>query len=180
MRHCLTCKALERYTWLDPLGYCFKCSPRKWAVEQVLSMLINDSQGPYTWAEWAEVARKVSQLDMGCVFTSCGCTLKTDPNPRGCCTGCAEKLGYLKNIPAEAHDLLLSRYHKEDGFWTSNGCSIPWEYRSPVCLSYRCKSLRDAEEKTVWAGFYKAVGLLEKEYVDHLETMLKLQESDHE
>lgn len=132
--------------------------------------MIGDKQGSYTWDEWKFIAERCSEIDFGCRFESYGCTKKIGSDRRGCCLGCAGCLGYLKAIPNEAFDVILNLFDETNGFWNGD-CRLPWKYRSPVCLSYRCAILRSGENKQLWGPFYKAVGLGDRQHIEILDKL---------
>lgn len=158
---CVKCEKLAKYIWLDEQEHCFKCSQLYSFkdVESIFESMINSNQGPYTWSEWFAITNTVSKVDFGCRFDQGVCTKRTASDPRGCCSGCADCLGYIKSLPPEAIEIAVREFDKHDGFWRQDGCCLPWKFRSPICLSYRCPTVRVGENKHVWIPFYQAVGL---------------------
>lgn len=60
----------------------------------------------------------------------------------GCCSNCAEYIGYLRRIRTKGQlDYLKRKYgwDKKAGFLTPTGCRLPRSKRSWVCLSYTCQ-----------------------------------------
>ncbi len=55
-----------------------------------------------------------------------------------CCKDCNTTIGYKKFIKKSQIEEIAEKYNTETGFWTENGCSLPIEHRSLICLSYYC------------------------------------------
>jgi len=170
---CLKCEKLAKYIWLDEQEYCFKCSHIYTFkdIESIFEGMINDKQGPYTWIEWYLITEQVSKIDFGCRFDCGGCIKRTASDIRACCSGCADCLGYIKSLPPEAIEIAIREFDEHDGFWRKDGCILPWKYRSPLCLTYRCPNIRINEDKNVWIPFYQTIGLGYKDKLPILDKM---------
>lgn len=171
---CNNCNRIANSIFLDVDGNCLGCSiyygydNRKEVFDKLVT---NYHPFGWTWEEWETIAEQLSTVDFGCEFKD-GCIKRAGFDKRACCSNCASMFGYLKGIPTEALSRCLKTFIRGNGFWRPDGCSLPWQYRSPTCLSYRCPKLRENESKD-WIALYKAVGLGEKEYIPLLERLPK-------
>ena len=99
-----------------------------------------------SWGDWAEFARATRNVDYGCKFDCKGECSGTrneawhDSNGRGCCGDCGNSRGYLNHLPPGSIDEVTALYDEELGFWRPGGCTLPVEYRSHICLTYRCRT----------------------------------------
>lgn len=55
-----------------------------------------------------------------------------------CCGGCKHFCGHLSWISYKNLPVYAANFNDITGFWTENGCSLPRELRSEVCLSKIC------------------------------------------
>ena len=165
---CKNCHRYARFIFLDEDSNCLACSTRYGFDdrERVFSNLVNARQGEYTWVEWFEIAAQLEGVDFGCRFDADGCSKRTGFDRRACCSNCCNMFGYLKTIPSEALEICLASFKRGNGFWTPQGCVLPWKYRSSTCMSYRCPRVRENEDAAVWIPFYKAVGACERQFLD--------------
>ncbi len=164
---CANCNRYAHFIFLDEDTNCLACSTRHGFDDraQVFSMLVADRQGNYTWEEWAQIANRLEMVDFGCRFDADGgCAKRKCFDKRACCSNCVNTFGYLKTIPAEALEVCLANFKRGNGFWTPQGCTLPWKYRSSTCMSYRCPVVREGEG-TAWLAFYKAVGLCDRQFL---------------
>jgi hypothetical protein len=166
-KRCTNCDRRADFIFLDDDGRCLACTTqyRHTNREVLFAQMVSDTQGSYTWAEWEEIAARVSTLDFGCRF-DCdgGCSKRTSFDKRACCSNCAFMFGYLKTLPAEAVDICVANFKLGNGFWTPTGCTLPWKYRSSTCMSYRCPAVREGKG-TSWLSFYKAIGLGDRQFL---------------
>jgi hypothetical protein len=89
-----------------------------------------------------------SLMDYDCRFNKKGVCKhnKGSNNIMCCCGGCKGSIGYLLVIPYEDIKIYAEKFDEETGFWRTDGCSLPREFRSGVCLGHHCKTkLTDAE-----------------------------------
>jgi len=88
-------------------------------------------------------------VDYQCGFDAsglCACKRKrlgsgavTIKDKQCCCTLCAARCGYIDYIPSvHAAQEIAKLYSVRNGFWTTNGCSLPRKYRSSTCLTHQC------------------------------------------
>ena len=97
-----------------------------------------------SWDDWAEFARATRDVDYGCKFdckSECSGTRNGawhGSDGRGCCRDCGDSRGYLDKLPPGSVDEVTALYDEELGFWRPGGCTLPVEYRSHICLTYRC------------------------------------------
>jgi len=70
-----------------------------------------------------------------------GCMETCKKLPAACCGPCRDHVGYLPCIPEEFVQFYAERFDEKRGFWTDRGCSLPQEYRSPMCTGYYCKAI---------------------------------------
>ncbi len=78
-------------------------------------------------------------VNYGCVFVDGKCKGLSE---RCCCAGCHQNVGYLGAINHEDFEEYAKLFNNKVGFgfWTKNGCSLPRELRSVICLTYCCDS----------------------------------------
>jgi hypothetical protein len=89
-----------------------------------------------------------SLMDYDCRFTKKGvCKHHKGSNyAMCCCGGCKGALGYLKTISYKDVNTYAEKFDEKTGFWRTDGCSLPRELRSGICLRHNCKSkLTDVE-----------------------------------
>lgn len=97
-----------------------------------------------SWVDWADFAQLTHTVDHGCNFDcdgECSGTRNNQwrrSNGRGCCRDCSSEHGYLEHLPVGSGDEVKALYDEEMGFWRPGGCTLPVEYRSHICLTYRC------------------------------------------
>jgi hypothetical protein len=98
-----------------------------------------------------EFIKEIEGVKFNCNFDCNGCAKTKDlkvgdrvsiySKEKGCCTDCYNALGYIRHQPTDEEYKIYTRLFKnnnQDGFWTPNGCSLPRELRSVICLSYSC------------------------------------------
>lgn len=62
-----------------------------------------------------------------------------DRNPKCCCNRCWKHAGYLKDdILLAPLSVYRNAWSKRNGFWSSQGCRLPAELRSIICLRFTC------------------------------------------
>lgn len=115
-----------------------------------LSIISGNHMGPCPWPFRFALHRLTEQVNYDCIFDEegrCGARAYSD---KGCCTGCADTIGYHQILPgikiewkhAPAIEFMAQRFSPDTGFWIKDkGCSLPRELRSGMCLSYHCKKL---------------------------------------
>jgi hypothetical protein len=64
-----------------------------------------------------------------------------------CCANCCHNLGYLKFIYKFRKKVYKTAWDKKTGFSGENGCRLPRELRSGVCIGHRCEQLSWKDEK---------------------------------
>jgi hypothetical protein len=94
------------------------------------------------WTERERIAAATATFDYDCRFNAeGGCKSYPKPvkNPRLCCQGCYDSVGYLSTIPAAAVAPLAALFDNKLGFWRPGvGCTMPRKWRSVTCLRYQC------------------------------------------
>jgi hypothetical protein len=174
---CANCNRYAKFIFLDSDGNCLSCSEQYGYDDKatVFSLMVSDKHGTgYTWAEWEKITEQLEGVDFGCVFDSGGCIKRQCADRRACCSACGVNFAYFKTLPAEAVDFATKNFVRGNGFWRPTGCVLPWKWRSSTCVSYRCPAVRENEDASLWPGFYKAVGLGERQ---HLSSLIKLPRS---
>ncbi len=113
-------------------------------IQRDIGITNKDRNGWYT-EDWRQFAKLTILIDYGCNFKKGICRNNRDDrlrlNGMGCCGGCAEYIGYLRNIPINwIHLIKMARlFNKRTGFWRKGrGCALPHELRSSICLDYMC------------------------------------------
>lgn len=167
--NCANCDRRADYIFLDEDHNCLHCSVRHGfdTREAVFRMMVSKQHHHgYSWEEWATIANVLKDVDFGCHFDCFGgCTKRLMTDKRACCSDCAFSFGHLKTIPEEAVEVCMANFKRGNGFWTPQGCTLPWEFRSSTCLSYRCQRVREDEDANVWLPVYKAVGLGQRQFL---------------
>lgn len=126
---------------------------------------------PYNYLRIAK--HLTGYMDFGCTR----CTFKSDnlgKEDRRCCPTCFHSVGHIRRIPADVDILKLyaEAFSEPNGFWTPNGCTLPRQLRSEVCVTYHCygKAHLSIEDQFVLAlirhGYTEKV---EMEYIDVLD-----------
>jgi len=120
---------------------------------------INDrNEFGWSWKEWFSYAKLTKLVDFGCDFKDNICVKYREifPNSNSankiycCCRNCAVNIGYLQVIPDEMRIInkIASKFSKKTGFWSNEGCRLPRELRSGLCLTFRCmESIKTIEHK---------------------------------
>ena len=93
-----------------------------------------------TWKTWRAVARRFASINFGCEWENEICRAK---RKRGCCGGCAAAAGHHRLLPHSEKNLayLAQRFDSRTGFLRPDGCALPHEHRSLICLTHICKAL---------------------------------------
>jgi hypothetical protein len=89
--------------------------------------------------EEKELKKLINKLDK--IFLPFNKTICTKCGSMCCCNGCHNNKGYFSNIKIFKERAKAYKFNKEKGFLTENGCSIPRELRSHVCLRFTCTKM---------------------------------------
>ena len=98
--------------------------------------------GNYYKNDIQNLKKLTSLIDYDCQFDKKGvCKHNKGSNYiMCCCSGCKGSIGYLLVIPYEDIKIYAAKFDEETGFWRKDGCSLPRELRSGVCLGHHCKT----------------------------------------
>jgi len=117
-----------------------------------------------------------SLIDYECDFKDGLCKVQRkydvavgDSNPKCCCAGCGNNIGYLDYIPSyEDAEQLWKIYSPVDGFWTDKGCRLPRNIRSVTCLIHSCEM--NYSEPVIWLFDILRNGIhsIDEYYLQHI------------
>lgn len=63
-----------------------------------------------------------------------------------CCGGCRSSIGFLRELFYKDIPLYAELFDEDTGFWRKDGCALPRDLRSPLCLRYNCiKNISETE-----------------------------------
>lgn len=100
------------------------------------------------------LAKMTKNMDYGCNFNSkgkCAGALRYPSRKKKmcCCEGCQSNVGYFSRIPEHWLSFYAEHWNPGYGFWGKNGCQLPREYRSGICLSHVCTSAKPPKDDHV-------------------------------
>lgn len=63
---------------------------------------------------------------------------KEDRDRMCCCCNCHHEIGYLKYIVDTDLATYAKHFTHTQGFWSENGCKLPRQLRSSICVFFNC------------------------------------------
>jgi hypothetical protein len=114
--------------------------------------IIGNRFGQFAVKDIKDFKQLTALIDYDCRFDKKGVCKqnKGSNNIMCCCGGCKYTMGYLKTISYFDLPTYTKLFNNETGFWRNDGCSLPRELRSVICLGHNCKShVTDAEHDLI-------------------------------
>jgi hypothetical protein len=114
--------------------------------------MVNKSYGFFDTDNVKNLKSLTSLIDYNCQFKEGICDRKRTSSVKEsdkmcCCAGCYDYLGFLKTITFDDLSVYTELFDESTGYWRKDGCSLPRELRSEVCLIFNCSSkITDAEK----------------------------------
>ena len=104
------------------------------------------------WDQWKNLASICGKIEFNCGGNkedSTKCSGAYSASNKGCCTECRLTMGYHSILPKNLMLLreIADRFDSKTGFWraepdprTNKHCTLPYGWRSPICLGFYCKN----------------------------------------
>lgn len=106
------------------------------------SFLLENSIDPKVfWQRVADLKKETDGL-IDCSNTKSGKICKGQ-----CCSGCYANMGYLGAVQTDKTRYYRGKFTHPKGFLTENGCSLPREERSLICVGYFCEKIWHGKNK---------------------------------
>jgi len=120
--------------------------------------IIGNRFGQFKVSDIKDLKSLTSLINYDCQFKDGVC--KSTKKPTCCCGGCENAVGYLTDISYPDIDTYAKLFDVKTGFWREDGCSLPRDLRSFVCLRQTCQSSCTDAEKDL----FDLIRNLENEY----------------
>jgi len=112
------------------------------AVENSDKIVIIDGDVSSIKSERLRLTSDIKAMDFGCDHRDGACFAQRG-GERHCCDSCSENLGHFRRIPRSDIEIMEDLWDPENGFLGENGCRIPFEDRSSICIIHKCKHLSE-------------------------------------